>query len=94
MLKTHFWVNLLTISSLGFWLFLKSETFHWYLTDENIYYLLARNLGFATLPYRDFFYANPPFLLILLKISGFLFHWQVAGLRIIPIGAVLVSSWS
>lgn len=75
--------------SLGIHLVLKSRTFHWYLSDENIYYYLARDLGFSHLPYRDFFYANPPLLLILLKVSGFLTGWTVLGLRLLPLLAHL-----
>lgn len=71
--------------SIGFHLYLKSRTFHWYLSDENIYYYLARDMGMDHLPYSGFFYANPPFLLVLLKASGVLTDWSVVGLRLVPL---------
>ncbi|MCG3199996.1 MAG: hypothetical protein GHCLOJNM_04525 [bacterium] len=63
---------------------LKSRAFHWYISDENIYYYLARDLSIDRLPYRDFFYANPPLLLFLLKIGGSLSEWSAYGLRMVP----------
>jgi hypothetical protein len=63
----------------------KSTCFHWYLSDENIYYYLARDLSWNHLPYRDFFYANPPLLLFFLKLGGVLTGWSVVGVRLVPI---------
>lgn len=76
---------------LGAFLLAKSETFHWYLSDENIYYFLASSLSVDTLPYRDFFYANPPLLLVFLMISGEVFDWTPFGLRVVPLIATILS---
>ena len=73
------------------YLFLKSKCFHWYLTDENIYYYLARDLSVGNLPYRDFFYANPPLLLPLLKVSGLLLNGGIFGLRLVPLLATFLA---
>lgn len=63
---------------------LKAPSLHWYISDENIYYYMARDMGWKVLPYRDFFYANPPLLLPILKASGCLFGWGIIGLRLVP----------
>ncbi|MDP7079987.1 MAG: glycosyltransferase family 39 protein, partial [Candidatus Undinarchaeales archaeon] len=34
--------------------------------DENIYFLMAREVGRGLVPYRDFFFAHPPVMLVLL----------------------------
>jgi len=75
------------------YLVIKSPCLHWYLTDENIYYYLSRDLTFGNLPYRDFFYANPPLLLVLFKATGSIFGWGVLGLRAVPVGATLLGGW-
>jgi hypothetical protein len=72
---------------------LKSRCFHWYLSDENIYYYLARDLSFTHIPYRDFFYANPPLLLFLLKMGGVLSGWSVLGLRAVPVLTTVLSGF-
>lgn len=77
--------HLAFLACLTIYLFLKSKCFHWYISDESIYYYMARDLGWSFLPYRDFFYANPPLLLFLLKLSGILTGWGIAGLRVVPI---------
>lgn len=69
----------------GLFLFYKSFSLHWYISDENIYYCMARDLGWSHWPYRDFFYANPPLLLFLLKLGGMASDWSVAGMRCVPV---------
>jgi hypothetical protein len=76
--------------SLAAHLIVKAPCLHWYLSDENIYYYMAHEIGWGHWPYQDFFYANPPLLLVLLKASGVLFGWTVYGLRIVPVGSLIL----
>lgn len=55
---------------------------------------MARDLGGDYLPYRDFFYANPPLLLLLLKIGGWLGGWGIVGMRMVPIFCHVVSGFT
>ena len=82
------------LACLTIYLFLKSKCFHWYISDENIYYYMAWDLGGSHLPYRDFFYANPPLLLLPLKLGGVLSGWGVAGLRAVPILCHILSGYA
>ncbi len=86
--------HLAFLACLTIYLFLKSKCFHWYISDESIYYYLAWDLDWSHLPYRDFFYANPPLLLLLLKLGGILSGWGVAGLRAVPIFCLLLSGYA
>lgn len=81
------------LATASFYLTSKSQCLHWYLSDENIYYYLARDLAFSHIPYRDFFYANPPLLLFLLKLGGVLSGWSVFGLRAVPVLSSLLSGF-
>ena len=51
-------------------------------------------MGFNWIPYRDYFYANPPLHLLLLKTSGALMGWGVWGLRLVPIGGALLGGFA
>lgn len=84
-------ICLVPILSLSAYISIKSAGFHWYLADENIYYYLSKVLSWQNLPYQDFFYANPPVLLGLLKISGILSGWTVIGLHSVPILASCIA---
>ncbi len=86
--------NLAFLACLIIYLFFKGKCFHWYISDENIYYYMAQEMGWSHLPYRDFFYANPPLLLLLLKVGGVLTGWGIAGLRLIPILSHVVSGYA
>lgn len=48
-------------------------------SDENIYFFMARDVLRGSVPYRDFFFAHPPVMLLVIATSFMLFGttWQV-----------------
>jgi hypothetical protein len=53
--------------------------------DENIYFYMATLIPKGLLPYKDFFYANPPGLLIFLSIAGIVFGNSFIGFKLVPL---------
>ncbi|RLG16257.1 hypothetical protein DRN62_03920 [Nanoarchaeota archaeon] len=63
-------------------------------SDENIYFNMAKNMAEKGLvPYRDFFYAHPPFHLLLLFALFKLFGPNMYLGKLLPLLSVLVSSF-
>lgn len=66
---------LLLVGLVGIWLLLKSFTWRWSTTDENIYFYDAMLVSEGVMPYRDFFFAHPPMHLVfpalIFKVLGF-----------------------
>jgi hypothetical protein len=59
------------------------------ISDENIYFYMAWRMSEGALPYRDFFYANPPGLLVPGTVLTFLFGPRFLLLKALPMVAAL-----
>ena len=57
------------------------------IADENIYFYMATLVPKGLLPYKDFFYANPPGLLIFLSIAGIVSGKSFLGFKLVPLVA-------
>ena len=67
------------------WWLLKSFTWRWSTTDENIYFYGATLLGDGVLPYRDFFFAHPPMHLGVPAALFLVFGFHLTLAKLIPV---------
>ena len=80
------------LAVLCIWILLKSFTWRWSTTDENIYLYGATLLADGTLPYRDFFFAHPPMHLIVPAIVFKVFGFSLTTAKLIPVAATIGSA--
>ncbi len=73
----------------GLWLALKSFTWRWSTSDENIYFYDAWLVAQGKLPYRDFFFAHPPLHLAAAASLFGLFGFHLRLAKLIPVAATL-----
>jgi len=73
------------------WLLLKSFTWRWSTTDENIYFYDAVLLSKGVLPYRDFFFAHPPMHIGLPAVLFAVFGFSLPLAKAIPTIAALAT---
>ena len=75
--------------------FIWAKTFGFHYTvggDENAYYYMARLMSQGKLCYRDFFFAHPPFQLILLTLTYSIFGFQIIALKLTAVLPVLAGA--
>lgn len=89
-LKDESFLFLLGIIAL--FLIIKISQMGFKFSDENIYFYMGNMILQGNLPYRDFFFASPPFQILI--ISGLLsiFGSRIILLKLIPLIAVSISS--
>ncbi|MBT9557341.1 MAG: hypothetical protein IV100_14975 [Myxococcales bacterium] len=90
-LSAHAVEAVLVVGAIGLWLLLKSYTWRWSTTDENIYFYGAKITLEGQLPYRDFFFAHPPMHLVVPGIFFKLFGFSIGLAKAIPVGSSLVT---
>ena len=73
------------------WLLMKSFTWRWSTTDENIYFYDAVLVTQGKLPYRDFFFAHPPLHLLPAVVLFGLFGFHLRLAKLIPVGTALLT---
>jgi len=83
--------GLVVVLCVGLWLLLKSFSWRWSVTDENIYFYAAQMIAQGEIPYRDFFFAHPP--LHLAVPAGFfaVFGFHLGLAKGIAVGASLLT---
>lgn len=87
--SSKYWLEILGLFIITIvFLTLKSFSFHYALSDENIYFYDAWLMSQGELPYRDFFFAHPPWHLIpgwilMVCCEGFDFY-IMKGLPLLP----------
>jgi hypothetical protein len=80
------------VGLLAVWLLLKSFTWRWSTTDENIYFYGALRFSEGLIPYRDFFFAHPPMHLVVPAIAFKTFGFSIMLAKLLPVGAVLATA--
>jgi 4-amino-4-deoxy-L-arabinose transferase-like glycosyltransferase len=61
-------------------------------TDENLYYYLGSQLNSGLMPYRDFFYADPPLQAIAASLLYAVFGFNLIAFKLITVIIVLASA--
>jgi hypothetical protein len=74
------------------WLLLKSFTWRWSTTDENIYFYDAVLMAQGQLPYKDFFFAHPPLHAVLPGLLFAIFGFSLSLAKAIPVMATLATA--
>jgi len=87
----RFGEGMLVVGLCVLWLFLKSFTWRWSVTDENIYFYDALLMTKGQLPYRDFFFAHPPLHLAIPAVLFSIFGFHLTIAKLIPVVAALVT---
>jgi len=91
-LTAHVVEAVLVVGAVAAWLLLKSYTWRWSTTDENIYFYGAKITLEGQLPYRDFFFAHPPMHLVVPGIFFKLFGFSIGLAKAIPVVASLITA--
>jgi len=77
------------VLAVGLWLLLKSYTWRWSTTDENIYFYDALLWAQGQLPYKDFFFAHPPMHIGVVALAFKIFGFSLPLAKGIPVVAAL-----
>ena len=83
--KKLFFESLFLLGSIFFFLLFKVSHLSFRFGDGNAYFYMAKTLLEGNLPYRDFFLADPPFLILFLVPFEFIFQKNLLILQAIPI---------
>lgn len=61
--------------------------------DENVYYYMGRLVSEGKIPYKDFFFAHPPFQVYLIALIYKIFGFNIIALKFIPLISTLMTSF-
>ena len=86
------WETAAVLGLIGVWLLLKSFTWRWSTTDENIYYYAAVATARGELPYRDFFFAHPPMHAAIPALIFGLLGFDIRVAKLVPVAATLLGA--
>ncbi|MCR4334785.1 MAG: glycosyltransferase family 39 protein [Patescibacteria group bacterium] len=81
-LKRDIWIVTVTIAVFALW---KLSSLHFRFGDENIYFYMSDAIWRGLVPYRDFFFADPPFFIYLLALFKGLFGSHIILFKALPI---------
>lgn len=62
------------------------------LSDENTYFLMAKMLSRGSIPYKDFFLANPPVQIITIMLVGIFSNFSIYILKLIPVFSHIIAA--
>jgi len=91
--KKPVWRNnrIVFIGILAGFLLLKTVSFHYSLTDEDVYFYMGKILADGKVPYRDFFFAHPPLGIIPNAVIFSLFGFNLVLLKSVTIVSYAIS---
>mgnify|MGYP001566575500 CR=1 FL=1 len=78
----HIWIVVLVVASFVVW---KLSTLQFRFGDENVYFYMSDAVLRGLVPYKDFFYADPPFFIYLMAGFKAFFGSHIILFKILPI---------
>ncbi|MBI2675815.1 MAG: glycosyltransferase family 39 protein [Candidatus Aenigmarchaeota archaeon] len=84
--------KLILILFIAFFLAIKLPFVYYKFSDENVYFYMGKMIAEGLMPYRDFFYANPPFHIYFISLLVKVFDSNIFALKLFPIlESILIS---
>lgn len=61
--------------------------------DENVYYYMGKLVNEGKIPYKDFFFAHPPFQIYLIALAFKIFGFNIFALKLIPLLSTIITAF-